>query len=138
MNRNDFKKLTNLRVKEAKVLLDNKCYEGAYYLLGYAVECAFKACIAKQTRRYDFPDKNFASKIYTHDITTLLESSGLKPERDKKSKVNPKFEVNWAIVKDWSEKNRYSMQIDEQTAEAFHSAVLNRKDGILSWLRKWW
>jgi len=138
MNRNDFKKLTNLRVKEAKVLLDNKCYEGAYYLLGYAVECAFKACIAKQTRRYDFPDKNFASKIYTHDITTLLKYSGLELERDNESRINPKFEVNWTIVKDWKEDKRYFTQITEQTAKDFHSAVLNRKDGILSWLRKWW
>ncbi len=78
MNRGDFKKLTNLRVHEAKILLENECYEGAYYLLGYAVECAFKACIAKQTRRYDFPDKNFATKIYTHEITTLVKYAGLE------------------------------------------------------------
>jgi len=32
-------------------------FDGAYYLAGYAVECAIKACIAKGTRRYEFPDK---------------------------------------------------------------------------------
>ncbi len=138
MNRDDLKKLTTIRVREAKVLLDNECYEGAYYLLGYAVECAFKACIAKQTKRYDFPDKTFVSKIYTHDITKLLEYSGLKLERDKKSRANPKFEVNWAIVKDWNQDGRYFTEISEQTAKDFHLAVLNRRDGILSWLRKWW
>jgi len=138
MNRDDFKKLTNLRVQEAKVLLKKECYEGAYYLLGYAVECAFKACIAKQTKRYDFPDKNFASKIYTHEITVLLKYAGLEQEYNKKSSNNPKFEVNWGIVKDWKEDKRYSVKITEQTAKAFHSAVLNRKDGILSWLQKYW
>ena len=64
MNRSDFQKLTELRITEARVLLESKCYEGTYYLIGYAVEFALKACIAKQTREYDFPDKNLG-KIYT-------------------------------------------------------------------------
>ena len=40
-----------------------KCYsplaswDAAYYMIGYCVECALKACIAKQIRRFDFPDK---------------------------------------------------------------------------------
>ncbi len=55
MNRADFKRLSNLRVREAKVLLDKGLFAGAYYLAGYAVECAMKARIAGQTRRHDFP-----------------------------------------------------------------------------------
>ncbi len=50
MNRSDFQRLTRLRLDEAKVLLANERYQGAYYLIGYAVECALKACIAKQTK----------------------------------------------------------------------------------------
>ena len=46
MNKRDLEALVDLRVKEAQLLFDNKCYEGAYYLLGYALECAIKACIA--------------------------------------------------------------------------------------------
>lgn len=138
MNRADFKKLTNIRVREAKILLNNECYEGAYYLLGYAIECAFKACIAKQTRRYDFPDKNFAAKIYIHEITNLLKYAGLEQQRDIESNNNPRFEVNWSIVKDWKEDKRYSVEITEQTAKDFHLAVLDKKDGILSWLQKHW
>lgn len=70
MNRSDFKKLAVLRLKEAKVLLDNKCYEGAYYLAGYAVECALKACIAKNTKRFEFPPKpKFVQDLYQHDLT---------------------------------------------------------------------
>ena len=63
MNRYDLQKLSRLRVREAKVLLDNKCYEGAYYLLGYAVECALKACIARQTKAFDFPDRKLINDI---------------------------------------------------------------------------
>jgi hypothetical protein len=69
MNRNDLQNLSRLRGKEAKVLLENGYFAGAYYLLGYAVECALKACIAKQIRRYDFPDLTFVRDSHTHNIT---------------------------------------------------------------------
>lgn len=35
--------------------------EGAYYLAGYAVECALKSCIARRTQEHDFPDKKLAN-----------------------------------------------------------------------------
>ena len=138
MNRADFQKLSTHRVREAKVLLDNECYEGAYYLLGYAVECGFNACIAKQTQRYDFPDKNLANSIYTHDLNTLLRFSGLEQEHRKECKNNPGFESNWAIAKDWKEDSRYSTGTTKDKAASLQSAVLNGKDGILPWLQKWW
>ena len=57
MTRNDFQRLALLRVKESRALLQRGFYKGAYYLSGYAVECALKACIAKKTQRHEFPDK---------------------------------------------------------------------------------
>ncbi|HLF84399.1 MAG TPA: HEPN domain-containing protein [Blastocatellia bacterium] len=62
MNRNDLKLLAVTRLREAKVLLANGEYSGAYYLAGYVVECALKACIAKRTKRHDFPDRKIANK----------------------------------------------------------------------------
>jgi hypothetical protein len=46
MNREQLQKLTKQRVKEAKILYENRCFDGAYYLLGYAVECGLKSCIS--------------------------------------------------------------------------------------------
>lgn len=98
-----------MRLREAKVLFDNHRYEGAYYLLGYAVECALKAYIAKLTRRHDFPpDRKFVNDIYTHDLIKLLRISGLEPEYRKEIKSNPNFELNWTTVKDWSEQSQYA------------------------------
>lgn len=57
MNRDDLQKLARLRLREARALLDRDLYPGAYYLSGYVVECALKACIAKSTKKFDFPDK---------------------------------------------------------------------------------
>lgn len=45
--------------------------------MGYAVECALKACVAKQVRRYDFPDKKLANEAFTHDLEKLVRVSGL-------------------------------------------------------------
>src|SRR5919106_3680906 len=39
---------------------------GAYYLAGYAVECGLKACIAKQVRRHEFPDRTTVNQSHTH------------------------------------------------------------------------
>ena len=137
MNRTDFQKLTDLRLNEAKVLLDAKCYEGAYYLMGYAVECALKACIATQTKEYDFPDKN-SGKLYIHDLNILLKFSGLEEKHSKNSELNPGFGDNWNIVKDWKEDVRYSLEITKDKAEASYLALVDGKDGIMPWLQKWW
>lgn len=138
MNRSELQNLTRIRVREAKILFANGCYEGAYYLLGYAVECAFKACIAKRMRRFDIPDRKLVNDLYTHELNKLLTVAELKPEYDKVSKANPDFELNWTIVKDWSEQSRYTSGITKNRVKDFQSAVLSRKNGILPWLQKWW
>jgi HEPN domain-containing protein len=58
MNRNDLRRLARIRLKEARMLLEADCSDGSYYLCGYAIECALKACIARNTQRHDFPDKD--------------------------------------------------------------------------------
>lgn len=60
-----------MRLKKVEVLLNNRQYSGAYYLSGYVVECALKACIARQTRKFDFPDKKTVVGSYTHDLKQL-------------------------------------------------------------------
>jgi len=138
MNHSDLHRLSELRIKEAKILLDNACYEGAYYLSGYAVECALKACIAKQTRRHDFPDKKLVNESYTHALTKLLDAAGLRTDLKQEVKSNKPFEINWGIVKDWNEETRYRTPIPESTAMDLYSAIVNPKIGVLSWLKKRW
>lgn len=138
MNRYDLQKLSRLRVREAKVLLENKCYDGAYYLLGYAVECALKACIARQTKAFDFPDRKLINDIYTHDLEKLLNASGLKAAHSSECRINPGFQLSWMVVKDWSEQARYMDQVTRQKAKDFRAAVVGRKNGVLPWLQKRW
>ena len=48
-------------------------FDGAYYLAGYAVECALKACIAKGTLRGEFPDKKRVDSSYSHNLRELFK-----------------------------------------------------------------
>jgi hypothetical protein len=43
-----------------------------YYLAGYPVEFALKACIAKSTERHDFPDKRRANQSHNGWTTRLF------------------------------------------------------------------
>ena len=47
VNRRDLQFLARSRLTEAKALLSASHGDGAYYLVGYAVECGLKACIAQ-------------------------------------------------------------------------------------------
>lgn len=68
MNREDLQLISRQRRREAAALLRAKLFPGAYDLAGYSVDCALKACIAKQTNRHDFPNKKLAAEAWTHDL----------------------------------------------------------------------
>ncbi len=138
MNREDLRQLSRIRIKESAILLKANRYAGAYYLAGYSVECGIKACIARQTRRWEFPDKDTVNKSWTHDLEQLIGVAGLRPALQSEMQANPAFAVNWTLVKDWNESFRYDPNVSVQQAKDLYSACTNRKDGILSWVRKQW
>lgn len=138
MNRRDLQILADLRIVDAKILIDGSRFSGAYYLLGYAVECALKACIAKQIKEHDFPDKQLVLDSYTHNLEKLLRISGVKLMFDSLIKTNQSFEVNWNIVKDWTEGSRYDNNVSEVKARDLLNAVTDGTDGVLTWLKTVW
>jgi len=137
MTRNELKELSKLRLIEAKHLLDGGFYDGAYYLCGYSVECALKACIAKHIKRYEFPDKRLASESFTHDVSKLVKLAGLEPDLLRISGLNSNFKVNWSVVKDWNETSRYQRS-SRVKASDLYTAVDHRRNGIMSWVKKHW
>jgi HEPN domain-containing protein len=137
VNRYDFQRLARIRLEEAKILLRNARFEGCYYLSGYVVECGLKACIAKLTKRYDFPDKGIVQGAYTHDLTRLLETARLEAARDKELERDREFRLNWLVVKEWREQSRYEVPGGQQAKDLFN-AVADRKHGVLRWIRQHW
>ena len=137
MNREDFKQVARMRIRESKILLNEHKYSGAYYLSGYSVECAIKACISKLTNRYDFPDKQFANKIHSHNLEDLISAAGLKLQLQDEIRTNRNFAANWSTVKDWNEKSRYEVKSAIQARDLYQS-ITSRTNGVLRWIRGYW
>lgn len=117
-------------------LVKNRKLQGAYYLAGYAVECALKACIAKQTKRYEFPPKiKDVQKIYTHDLNQLLKHAELEKQFEDDAKNNPTLAANWGVVKEWNEESRYVLSA--LNGRDF-CAALSGPDGVLTRIKSRW
>lgn len=58
MDRKDLQSLSRWRLLEAKALLGANLPSGAYYLAGYAVECALKLVLPKAHAAMIFPTSN--------------------------------------------------------------------------------
>jgi hypothetical protein len=136
MNRQDFQELSDRRIREANVLFDAGEYSGAYYLAGYSIECALKACFAKGVKRFDFPDKN-VQKIFTHKLTDLVVLAGLKDELLLATQTNLKFAIGWELVGKWTEESRYSVRTKDD-AGAIIEVITRAKDGVLPWIKRRW
>jgi HEPN domain-containing protein len=143
MNRDDFQQLADLRLKEARALLTAGFPDGAYYLAGYSVECALKACIAKRTQQHDFPDKKLVDKSHTHDVERLMDAAGLTDLLKNELAGNQELELDWETVREWSEQSRYDVFKDDPTgglvtAQLLIDAVESDKGGVLRWIKQSW
>jgi len=136
MDRADLHTLASIRLLEAKALLAAGLPDGAYYLAGYAIECALKACIAKATEVYDFPPPpQVVSSMYTHDLLKLIGLAGLD-QNLKRQKGTP-LDINVALVANWSERSWY-LRITSQEAQDLITAIEHRQDGVLQWVQQAW
>jgi HEPN domain-containing protein len=138
MNRDALQRISSQRRKEAATLLKAGHFPGAYYLAGYAVECALKACIAKQTAKYAFPNKKLAQDCWTHDLERLIQLAGLSQVLTTDMKASPALAVNCAIAKDWDESSRYDLSVTKPQAFDLYYACTARRNGVLAWIRRRW
>lgn len=138
MNRSEFQSLSDLRLKEAQVLLAAHCWAGAYYLLGYVVECALKACASRQFGEHEVPDRALINRFYTHQLDGLLNISDAKAALHSRTEVDPQFSINWNTVCGWSEASRYDCTTSEAQARDMLAAVADPQYGVLPWLKKVW
>ena len=112
-------------------------YDGAYYVAGYAVEFALKACIAKGMRRYEFPDKVKADKSYSHKLIQLVDVAKLENARRERVLSDPDFEINWSVAQSWTEESRYKRHTME-SAKQLIEAVGENRHGVIAWIKLHW
>jgi HEPN domain-containing protein len=137
MNRIDFQEIADLRLRESKTLLAGGFPEGAYYLAGYAVECALKSCIAKKTREHDFPEKKLVNDSHTHDLAKLLQLAELKIDLEMAMQGNPAMQSSWDAIQNWSETSRYERRNAQEAADLLQ-AVEDQTGGLLPWIMLRW
>jgi HEPN domain-containing protein len=137
VNRSDFQELAELHLRHAKALSDAQLYSGAYYMSGYTIECALKACIARRTNQFDFPDKRFASSAWTHDLAELAKVSGMKSDLDAAKQADDVLRANWQAVDGWSETSRYETHLQHE-AESLLTAVSDPDHGVLACIKRYW
>lgn len=137
MNRRNLQSLANLRAQEAQVLFRGKQFSGAYYLAGYAVECALKACIAKRYKRHDFPDRRVVNDSWTHDLRKLASLAEIDEARLERSSRDAVFRRNWDLITLWSEESRYRTT-DRSACRAFLDAIMESEHGFIPWISQRW
>ena len=138
MNRRDLQVLTRVRLDEARLLLDAGRYDGAYYLSGYALECALKACIARQVRTHDFPPRPALVRgMYIHDPLDLVRAARLRDSLADRIRSCSVFEKKWSTAREWSEESRYARWSEEQAARLI-AAITDPEHGVLRWLQEHW
>lgn len=138
LNRDTLRTLAGSRLEESRVLLENKLWTGAYYLTGLAVECALKSCLAREVKEFDFPDKDFVNKMYSHDLGKLFQLDvALWAALQSAMERDRKLSENWSTVKDWKDGKRYDI-VEESEARALYEASTEAGSGVMEWIRGRW
>ena len=138
LNRLRLQALADRYVEDANILLENKRWSSAYYIVGYAVECALKACIARQVQQHDFPDLHTVKRSYTHDLKELLKLAGLQGDLENRAEQSDGLRDNWGkVVTKWNESSRYEEPTQAMAEEMVH-AVIDDEEGVLKWLKRNW
>jgi HEPN domain-containing protein len=137
MTRVDLQQLADEKLSDAQILFSAKSWSNAYYLAGYAVELAIKACIAKSFKADTVPDKDVVLKTYSHEFPKLIGTAGLTAELQKQVQASQDFGTAWGVVNEWSPEDRYRSN-SEQDAEELIAAVSDTTHGVLAWIRTHW
>lgn len=132
-DRETFQQLAELRLAEARLLLASGLPSGAYYLAGYAIECALKAVIAAKFHANEIPDRRLVERVHVHDLSKLLSLTGLEDELEAEMNANPDLHGRWTTIQKWSERARYDIWTQE-SASAIMEAV-GGDEGLLRWLQ---
>lgn len=133
----DLRALAQAKLDDATLLCQMGRYSNAYYLAGYAIEMALKACIAAQFTADVIPDKSFVNDIYSHNLQKLVRLAGLQSELQHQSDTDVNFGANWALVAQWTEESRY-VSTDSLSAQTILVAIADPKSGVLEWIKKFW
>ena len=133
----DLEALAQVRLDDAVFLLNAGRSSSAYYLSGYAVELALKACIASSFQLNVIPDKAYVVAIYTHKLDLLLNIAGLLTQFKTDAQADTRLAAAWGITTKRSEESRYEVW-DAIAAATMVNAITHPQHGVFPWVKKHW
>ena len=105
ISRKELRKLSRSRLKDATLLFDNRRYDSAVYVCGYAIELALKSRICRTLKWAGFPETNSEfqglTSFRTHNFDILLRLSGVA------QKIKADHMEDWWTVSEWRPDYRY-------------------------------
>jgi hypothetical protein len=132
------------RIADAKLLIDGGRWWYGYYVAGYAVECALKACVLAQmvaTGWVFMEDEKKLRECRTHDFMRLVSIAGMhSPLNERLSNsaaAGDGFVENWNTVKAWTVESRYEPQTEGDAKKLFF-AITDEPAGVMKWIRNYW
>lgn len=137
LNRLALQAVARAKLADALLLHEHGRFSNAYYLAGYAVEIALKACIARQIVAETIPDRSFVNEIFRHELKRLVNLAGLAGDLRDREARDAAFAANWATAADWRPEVRYT-EVDRSAAEAMLSAVGDPGAGVVPWISTYW
>lgn len=149
MTREDFKKISEVRMKGAQVLIEGGDWFWASYTMAMALECALKGMVCKTLTLDRYPeDRRKSAKIvnffWTHEFEQLLILAGLS--LDFSPAGTPEAFQNWSdftkeFPGDWVtlryDYERQSQFIQEK-ANSLKNSLIEPNYGILTIIQKKW
>src|SRR3954468_4263666 len=103
-----------MRVRDARALLNGGRWEFAYYVSGYAVECALKSCLLARMihTAWVFEEKWDAKHCRSHDFGELIKLAGMTDKLNSRlaasAVAGDAFVSNWGTVLQWKVTSRYA------------------------------
>lgn len=137
LKRDELKSLSTSKLEDALLLFDNGRWANAYYLAGYSVELALKACAAIQFVAEAIPDRKLVQDLHTHDLPRLISLVGLHPELKQRQDEDVEFAQNWGLAAEWTPESRYEAN-DKSSANYLIHAIADQAHGVLPWIRTFW
>ena len=140
MNRAEYRRVALVRLADARALLQARRYDGAYYLAGYVIECALKACIARQFRVATIPEPRLVADIYRrgHELAALARLAGLELAITAETRRDAQFGACWLTVQGWTVDSRYQAGRTRLEAQNLYDSVADPGHGVLRWLQQHW
>lgn len=129
--------LAQEKLDDAAALVADSRWSSGYYLAGYAIELALKACIAKSFKAVTLPDKDLVNATYSHNLRNLVGTAGLSADLRGREQADANFAAKWSVVDSWSPESRYTGATQQQAKELL-LAIGDENDGVLAWIKAFW